>query len=269
MNLPSASIPNIPLPFSVPEMMHPAIVHFAVALPVVIILLELINLVVRRKILGGVNFFFMILMVIVYFGAYVTGTVDARHAKDMISPETKTLLEAHTSGGVWMVYGSLLVIFFKIVSLAVKKLPARIIFLVVLGLFFWATTGVVQNGCALTYKHGVNVATQNATQKTQSPAMPAATETREGHEAEAPTTTVTEAVETVKEKTEKVVETTQEKVKAATTAVKEKAAEAVETVKEKAGDVVEKAKDIVKEVTQPNTETPAKPITPVETVPAG
>ena len=157
MNLPPLTIPSFPLPFEISPMMHPAIVHFAVALPVAILLLEIINLMARRKAIGSVSFLLLVLMSVVYLGAYLTGSVDADKAKDLLSPEAKTLLDAHKNGGVWLVYGSVLVLFVKLVSVAVKKLPARIVFLLIMALFFWGTTGVVQKGCALTYKHGVNV----------------------------------------------------------------------------------------------------------------
>jgi uncharacterized membrane protein/ElaB/YqjD/DUF883 family membrane-anchored ribosome-binding protein len=284
MNLPPLTIPEIPLPLDVPQMMHPAIVHFAVALPVVIILLEIINLVARRKIVGGISFFFMILMSVVYLGAYLTGAVDAETAKKALSPEAKALLEAHTNGGVWMVYGSLAVMFFKIVSIAVKKIPARIVFLVVLGLFFWGATGVVQKGCALTYKHGVNVATKGTVQKAQAPAAPVATPSAEENKTAQPA--VAPEVSTLKDKVEKAVEATKEKAEDTTKAVvqkatettemaKEKVTEATEAVKEKATETVEKAKEAVKEATQPAHETPAQPAeptqipVPVETPPAG
>jgi flagellar biosynthesis GTPase FlhF len=237
----------------------------------------------------------MILMSVVYLGAYLTGAVDAETAKKALSPEAKALLEAHTNGGVWMVYGSLAVMFFKIVSIAVKKIPARIVFLVVLGLFFWGATGVVQKGCALTYKHGVNVATKGAAQKAQTPAAPAATpsadENKTAQPAAAPATIapkekVEKAVEATKKKTEdatkaaaqkatEATEAAKEKVAEVTEAVKEKAAEATEAIKEKVTETIEKAKETVKEATQPAHETPAQPTeptqipVPVETPPAG
>jgi len=269
MNLPPLSIPDIPLPFAVSEMMHPAIVHFAVALPVIIILLELINLAVRRKVLGSVSFVLMILMVIVYFGAYLTGSVDADKAKDLLSPEAKTLLETHKNGGIWMVYGSVFVLLLKLISVAVKKIPARVVFLVVLGLFFWGTTGVVQRGCALTYKHGVNVhkdvvvAVPANEQTAQEPVKQKETVEQSAEKAKA---AAGEMVQQVEKSASETAEKVKEKASEAIETLKAKTAESVEKVKNKASEAVEKALEPVEETPQQG---PAHPVTPVETVPAG
>ena len=285
MNLPPLTIPDFPLPFEIPAMMHPAIVHFAVALPVVIILLELINLAVRRKVLGSISFVLMVLMVLVYLGAYLTGAVDADKAKSLLSPEAKTLLDAHKSGGIWMVYGSVVVIVFKLISVTVKKIPVRIVYLLVLGLFFWGATSVVQKGCALTYKHGVNV---------HKDAVPAASNVpTEDPKKETVADSVKKAKEAaadiskvVKEKTARVVEKAREKaaeaaavVKEETSQVVEKAREttgqATEAVKAKTGAATQKAEKVIEKIVEPAPKEPVpaaepvQPVIPVETVPAG
>jgi uncharacterized membrane protein len=265
MNLPALTIPDIPLPFEIPAMMHPAIVHFAVALPVVILLLEIINLIARRRSIGSISFLLIILMAIVYLGAYLTGSVDANNAKDALSPEAKTLLDAHKGGGIWMVYSAIALVLIKLVSAAVNKFPIKVVFLILMGLFFWGATSVVQNGCALTYKHGVNVkiptgqAASEAVSKVAEDVKEKAAEVKEK---------VEQVTEKAKEKTQEAVdkvkeaaETTKEKASEAVEKAKETVEKTVETVKEKAAEVKEKAKDAIEKSTQP---TPV-----VETVPAG
>ncbi len=276
MNLPPLSIPDFPLPFTIPEMMHPAIVHFAVALPVVILLLEIINLAARRKSIGAISFVLLVLMAVVYLGAYLTGSIDANKAKDLISPDTKTLLDAHKNGGIWLVYGTALILLLKLISAGVKKFPARIVFLAALGVFFWGTTGVVQKGCALTYKHGVNVhkdaLTVPAAQETNRETN-VTKETVEGA-VEKAKNAVTTVTQTVKEKAAHVVEKTKDKVTEAVDAVTsttdkaaEKADAALQEVKTKAEEAVKKAVEPAQE-TAPATQSP-QPVTPVEAVPAG
>lgn len=253
MNFPPLSIPDLPLPIAIPEMMHPAIIHFAVALPVIIILLELINLAVRRKLLGSISFVLMVLMALVYLGAYLTGTVDANRAKDLLSPETKALLDAHKNGGIWLVYGSLGVILLKIISVAVKKILVRIVYLLVLVLFFWGATGVVQDGCALTYKHGVNVQKAAATAASAEDA-PAA---QEAPKAET-------ATEKNENKPAGMIDAVKEKAAAAAEAVKETAADAAEAVKETTTDVVEKAGEMAETATEAVQETASEATHQVE-----
>ncbi len=281
MNLPPLSIPDFPLPFTIPEMMHPAIVHFAVALPVVILLLEIINLAARRKSIGAISFVLLVLMAAVYLGAYLTGSVDADKAKDLLSPEAKTLFDTHQNGGIWLVYGTAVILLLKLISAGVKKFPARIVFLAALGVFFWGTTGVVQKGCALTYKHGVNVHKDVVT-------APAA-----GEQASASKETVDDSVAKAKEAAGNITAQVKEKAVDVVETVKAKASKAVETVKEKTTDMVEKthtaSKETVEKVTEkadeatqtvekavekatdPTQDVPPahQPVTPVETVPAG
>jgi hypothetical protein len=45
MQLPQITLPQIELPFDIPVLLHPPVDHFAIALPVVILLLELMNLI--------------------------------------------------------------------------------------------------------------------------------------------------------------------------------------------------------------------------------
>ncbi len=278
MNLPPLTIPDIPLPFAVPEMMHPAIVHFAVALPVVIILMELINLFARRRSIGSISFVLLLLMVLVYFGAYLTGSVDAERAKDLISPDTKTLLDAHKNGGIWLVYSAAVLLVIKLISAGVNKFPARVVFLVAMGLFFWGATGVVQKGCALTYKHGVNVkvpTSQAAKQVVEEVSREAEKKIEELKEKTSEAATKVEeatknAAQKAEEATVKAVETLKEKSSEAVQNTKEAASKTVETIKEKAKEIKEKTKETIEKAIQPsNTQTPAPKVTPVETVPAG
>jgi uncharacterized membrane protein len=300
MNLPPLSIPEFPLPITIPEMMHPAIVHFAVALPVVILLIELINLAARRKSIGAISFVLIVLMAVVYLGAYLTGTVDAEAAKGL-GTEAKSVLDGHKNGGIWLVYASLVVLLFKLISSGVGKFPVRIVFLVVLGLFFWGATGVVKKGCALTYKHGVNVKRDAAASAPAQETEPTAVKTEAeapAHEAAQPAAEKPVADETAHEATKQTVETAQEKAEAAAETLKEKAAEATEAVdekvtqaadaahekaaqatdaveekaaevteaaKEKATEAVEKAKETIEKAAMPSAEAPQ---TPAEHTPA-
>jgi len=253
MNLPSLTIPSFPLPFEIPAMMHPAIVHFAVALPVVILLLEIINLMARRKAIGSVSFLLLVLMAAVYFGAYLTGVTDADAAKNALSPEAKSLLEAHKNGGIWLVYASAVVLLIKLISVGVNKFPARIVFLVAMALFFWGATGVVKKGCALTYKHGVNV---------HKDAVAAPAPKAEAPKAAAVETQAAEAAHTAESKAEETAHKVEEAAHEATETVKEHAAEtahkaeeaaheATEAVKEKATQAAEKAEEVLQPAAEP------------------
>ena len=52
MTLPAITLPKVELPFDIPVLLHPAVDHFMIALPVVILVLEPINLMMKKKALS-------------------------------------------------------------------------------------------------------------------------------------------------------------------------------------------------------------------------
>ncbi len=252
MNLPPLSIPDFPLPFIVPHMVHPLFVHFAIALPVVIVLFELINLATRRRSIGVMSFVLMVLLVLVYFGAYLTGVTDGQEAKKLLNPEARQILSAHKQLGVYLIYGSLVVLLFKLISIAVSRFAARLLFLLVLIGFVLIAFSEGKKGGELVYTYGANVkgvSRAAAPSKTPASARTAADSLKE--ETRKAETSVKEAVSKAAEKTEETVQ------------------KAAETVKEKAAETTDKVKDAVEKAVEPAHEKPAEKIVPVETVPAG
>jgi len=274
MNLPPLSIPDFSLPFAIPHMVHPLFVHFAIALPVVILVFELVNLATKRRSVGVMSFVFILLLVVAYVGAYLAGITDGQEAKKVLSPEAKQLLGAHKQLGIYLVYGSLVVLLFKLISAAVNKFPARLVFLLVLIGFMLTAFNEGKKGGELVYTYGANV-------KAVSHAVTPAAETPAPAKAEAhPEAQAPKAEAAVKDVTEKAASEAVEKPQEAVSAVKEKAKETVtqtkeavqkagETVKEKAAETTEKAKEAVEKAVKPAQEAPVKPVVPVETVPAG
>jgi uncharacterized membrane protein len=156
----SITIPNFPLPFDIPSMMHPLFVHFAIALPVILLILEIINLIAKRRILTGINIFFAILIPLIYFATYLTGIEDAKN----LNIEA---LEAHKQLGVYMVYGSLIVLLFKLISSAISKIQIKIFFYLALVAFIATSFIEGKRGGELVYKYGANVKAQNSTNSTK------------------------------------------------------------------------------------------------------
>jgi hypothetical protein len=87
MTLPdiTAYIPKVELPFDVPVLLHPLVVHFMIAIPVIVLLLELINLIAKKKAIGVVSFVLLFLTAVVAVGAYFTGIADGKESFDILS----------------------------------------------------------------------------------------------------------------------------------------------------------------------------------------
>lgn len=156
MTLPAISIPEIPLPLEIPELLHPAIVHFVVAIPVVVLLLELYNLGVKRRSISLFSLFLLIIVAVAMFGAYLTGSVDGKAAWNMLSVDGQTELKAHKLLGVYLVYGSLALVVLKLLFMAIHKTVAKVLFILILGGFIAVTFYQGKEGGELVYEYGAN-----------------------------------------------------------------------------------------------------------------
>ncbi len=285
MNLPPVSIPDLALPFAMPHMVHPFFVHFAIALPVVILLFELVNLLLKRRAVGVSSFLLLVLMVVVYVGAYLAGVTDGKEAAKVLSPEAKEALNVHKQLGIYLVYGSLVVVLFKLISVMVKKIAARLVFLVVLIVFILIAFSEGKKGGELVYRYGANVqavahttaqeappASEPKTQKAPVPETTHAQSSESKHETPTPSKAVEEVKPDVqkasgeaKETAGQAVEETHEMTAKAKAAIQD----AAEAVKTKVPEATDPIKESVQEVVKPTPKTSVKKITPVETIPAG
>jgi uncharacterized membrane protein len=179
MALPSVSIPSFPLPFHVPVEIHPCVVHLAVALPLVILLLELVNLVAKKRPLGVFSFVLMVLLAVILFGAYLTGTADAEAAGEALKAgPVHELFEAHKTQGIYLVYSALVLVVIKLLSVLIRKTAMRVLFLLFLIAFTALTLNTAKKGKALVFNYGVNVKAAAskalAKEEASSPEAPAA-----------------------------------------------------------------------------------------------
>ena len=194
MTLPELPIPMPPttFPLQVPEAVHPFIVHFAVALPFFIILIELVNLFSKKRTLGVLSFVFMVILTLILYAALLTGKTDAETAKAAMGADTKALLLEHKQWGIYLFYASVVLMLIKLLSVLIRNTPMRFFFLLVLFLFAAATLATGKRGGELVYTHGVNVGKKAATsvsaapeakapeaQKAEAAPVPAATEKSE------------------------------------------------------------------------------------------
>jgi len=138
-------------------MMHPLFVHFTVALPVLILLIELVNLFTKKRTLGVLSFFLMLLVAGVFLAAYLAGITDGKAAKAFLSPEAKEMLTSHKELGIYLVYSAGILLLFKLFSVLIRKTAIRVLFFLVLILFAIAVLNEGKKGGALVYQYGVNV----------------------------------------------------------------------------------------------------------------
>lgn len=160
MTLPdiTAYIPKVELPFDIPTLLHPFVVHFMIAVPVIVLLLELTNLITKKKAVGVVSFVLLLLTVLAAAGAYLTGLVDGKETFDVLSEAAKTELAEHKLLGTYLLLASVVVLFFKLLSSAMSSGIMKALYLLILITFVLGIFQQGKEGGELVYEHGMNVA---------------------------------------------------------------------------------------------------------------
>lgn len=157
MQLPDVSIP-IALPFEVPLLLHPVVVHFAVVLPIIVLILELVNLGFKRRALSVTSLGLLLFAVAAYLAAYFTGKADGSEAFALLAPEAQEELKAHKLLGTYLVYALLVPLFFKLLAMLLAQKWAKSALIVTLVLFISFVFKQGHDGGELVYEYGVNVA---------------------------------------------------------------------------------------------------------------
>lgn len=162
MELTPIKIPEIPLPFDIPALMHPPVDHFIIALPIVVLLLEIINLFAKKKAIGVVSFFLIILTVVAAVAAYLTGSADGKAAWDLLSEAGQSALKEHKILGTYLMLASAVVLLFKLLSAMINRGLMKGLFLFVLIFFVAGILKQGKEGGELVYKYGANTAPAKA-----------------------------------------------------------------------------------------------------------
>ena len=157
MTLPAITLPKVELPFDIPVLLHPSVDHFLIALPVVILLLELMNLMMKKKAVSGVSFFLIVLTVVASVGAYFTGIVDGKEAYPALSEAAKAALSEHKLLGTYLMLASGVVLLFKLLSMITGKRIIRVLYILILIAFVAGIFEQGEEGGELVYKYGMNV----------------------------------------------------------------------------------------------------------------
>jgi len=160
MNLPPLTLPKVPIPFEIADMLHPMVVHFAIALPVVVLLLEIINLFVKKRAIGVVSFLLLLIGSVTVAISYLTGNVDAS-----LMSSLGTSLQEHQILGAYLVVLSIVVLGLKLISALWKAGIIKALYLMLLALFVAGIVRAGVEGMQFVYYEGINVKKVQTLQK--------------------------------------------------------------------------------------------------------
>jgi len=157
MELPALKLPDVMLPFDIPTLMHPPLVHFAIAIPVIVILIDIVNLVLKKRAIGVLTFFMLLFGVLAFVASYRTGLVDGKEAFDALTQAGQEELHEHKLLGTYLVIGSAVVLLFKVLAATIKKGLIKGLYLLVLAVFIAGVLKQGKDGGELVYEYGANV----------------------------------------------------------------------------------------------------------------
>ena len=157
MELPAIKLPQVELPFDIPVLLHPPVDHFIIALPVIVLLLEVVNLIVKKRAVGVVSFFLLVLTVVAAAAAYFTGSIDGKEAFPLLGEAAQGELKEHKILGTYLMLASVAVLVFKLLSAMISRRLMKALYLLVLILFVAGILKQGKDGGELVYKYGVNV----------------------------------------------------------------------------------------------------------------
>ncbi len=150
-------IPEVQIPFEIPVLMHPVVDHFAISLPIIVLLLEIINLFTKKRAIGVVSFFLLSLTVAVLGAAYLTGLVDGKEAFNFLSQTGQEELKAHKLLGIYLMLASTAVLLFKLLSVMISRGMMKGLYLLLLIMLVVGILKQGKDGGELVYLHGANV----------------------------------------------------------------------------------------------------------------
>lgn len=156
MTLPEIVLPKVTLPFDIAVLLHPSVVHFLIAIPVVILLLELMNLIMKKKAVGGVSYFLLLLVSLAAVGAYFTGLTDGKEAYPALTEAAKTELAEHKLLGIYLMLASFVLVFLKLLAMTGNKILKALYIFALIG-FVVVMFNQGKEGGELVYEHGLNV----------------------------------------------------------------------------------------------------------------
>jgi len=138
-------------------MLHPALAHFAVSLPIISLVLGLLYLFKPSEMMSKISTRFLVFSAIFVVAAYFTGKEDASEVFEYLSADAKGLLSQHAQLGLYLAIAMGLTAVVKMYGCLKNMFKVEIIAIVLLLLASGAILYQGKMGGALTFEHGAHV----------------------------------------------------------------------------------------------------------------
>lgn len=138
-------------------MLHPAVAHFAIALPVISLILGIAYLIKPSELMSKLSTRFMVFATIFLVIAFFTGKEDGGEAYILLTEAGQVLLKEHKDFGLYLMIGMGIATIVKFYGCMKSNLKAEIFSILLVAILAGATLYQGKMGGELTYTHGANV----------------------------------------------------------------------------------------------------------------
>jgi len=138
-------------------MLHPALAHFAISLPVISLILGLLYLFKPSETMSKISTRFLVFAALFMVAAFFSGRSDAPLVFDFLSTEGQGLLVQHAKLGLYLAIAMGVTAVIKMYGCFKNMFKVEMIAVVLLLLITGATLFQGKLGGALTYQYGANV----------------------------------------------------------------------------------------------------------------
>ncbi|MDA3909006.1 MAG: DUF2231 domain-containing protein [Sulfurimonas sp.] len=138
-------------------MLHPAVAHFAVALPIISLVLGLAYLYKPSELMSKVSSRFMVFAAIFIIIAFFTGKEDAQDVYILLTGEGKKLLLQHKELGLYLSFAMGIAAVVKFIGCFKKMFKVELFAIILVAIIAGGVVYQGKMGGELTYNYGAHV----------------------------------------------------------------------------------------------------------------
>jgi len=138
-------------------MLHPAVAHFAVALPIISLVLGIAYLVKPSELMSKISTRFMVFAALFMIAAFFTGKEDGGEAYILLSEAGQALLRDHKEFGLFLTITMVVAALAKFFGCFTKRIKVEIFAIVLLAVIAGGVLYQGKMGGELTFTYGANV----------------------------------------------------------------------------------------------------------------
>lgn len=138
-------------------MLHPAAAHFAIALPIISLVLGLAYIYKPSELMSKLSTRFMVFASLFLVAAFFTGKADAGLAFESLSSDGQNLLKEHKELGLYLLLSMLVATTVKFLGCYKKLFKLEMLGILMVALISAGILYQGKLGGEITYTHGANV----------------------------------------------------------------------------------------------------------------